>query len=102
MIPSNPAAFAVLAQENRIIRIFQHAGAIKSFKAIMPEDHGIARGFIFNKLVRKGILLQVHDGRYYLNEARAKEVSHRRREIFGIILMVIAIIVLIAVFWQSI
>ena len=102
MISSNPAGFAVLAREKKIIRIFQHAGAVKSFKAITPEDHGVTRGFIFNKLVRKGVLLQVHDGRFYLNEARAHEVSKRRREIFGIILMVIAIIVLIAVFWQSI
>lgn len=102
MISSNPAFFAPLARQKRIIRIFQHAGAVKSFKAIEPEDHGIVKNFIFNSLVRKGILLQVHDGRFYLNEAREREVAKRRREILGIVLMVIAIVVLIAVFWQSI
>lgn len=102
MISSNPAFFAPLARQQRIIRIFKHAGAVKSFKAIEPADHGISKSFIFNRLVKSGILLQVHDGRYYLNESREKEVSKRRREVFAIILMIIAIAVLIVVFWQSI
>ena len=102
MISSNPAIFAVIARQKKIIRIFHHAGAVKSFKAIVPAEHGISKGFVFNKLVRDGILLPVHDGRYYLNEIRERELSKRRRDIIGIILMVIAIIVLIVVFWQVI
>lgn len=102
MISSNPAIFAVIARQRKIIRIFQHAGAVQSFKAINPEEHGISKGFVFNRLVRDRVLLPVNDGRYYLNEVRERELSRRRREIVGIILMVIAIIVLIAVFWQVI
>jgi hypothetical protein len=102
MISSNPAVFAVMARQKRIIRIFHHAGAVKSFKAIVPADHGINKGFVFNKLVRSGILLPVNDGRYYLNEIREKEVSKRRKDIAGIVLMIIAILVLIMVLWQVI
>ena len=100
MIFSNPALFAVMARQKKIIRIFQHAGAVKSFKAIVPSEYGISKGVIFNRLVRNGILLATHDGRYYLNEIREKEVRKRRQDIIGIVLMVIAIIVLIAFFWQ--
>lgn len=102
MISSNPATFAVRAQQEKIIRTFHKAGALNSFSAILPSEHGITKGNLFNKLVRKGILVPIHDGRYYLNEARENDVRKRRQEVIGIVLMVIAIIVLIAVFWQVI
>lgn len=102
MISYNPAIFAVRARQKQIVRKFHQAGAVKSFKAIVPAEHGISKGWLFNKLVRDGILLPVHDGRYYLNEIREKELSKRRRDIIGLILMVIAIVILIAVFWQVI
>ena len=100
MIFSNPALFTVMARQKKIIMIFQHAGAIKSFKAILPSDYGITKGVVFSRLVRNGILLPTQDGRYYLNESREKEVRKRRQDIIGIVLMVIAIMVLIAFFWQ--
>ena len=100
MIFTNTAIFAVMARQRRIIRIFHDAGAVKSFKAIVPEEHGISKNIIFNRLVRNGVLSAVHDGRYYLNENREKELRKRRKDIIGFILMVIAILVLIAVFWQ--
>lgn len=102
MISPNPATFTVRAQQEKIISIFHKAGALNSFSAILPSEHGIIKGFFFNRLVRNGILVPIHDGRFYLNEAREKDVRKRRQEVIGIILMVIAIIVLIAVFWQII
>ena len=53
-------------------------------------------------MVRNGTLVPIHDGRYYLNEARAKEVRKRRQDLIGLFLMVIAIMVLIAFFWKAV
>ena len=102
MIFPNPAPFAIAAHHEKILRTFQQAGALNSFSAISPSEHGIMKGTIFNRMVRNGILIPIHDGRYYLNEAREKEVLKRRQDIIGIILMVIAIMVLIAFFWKTI
>ena len=91
-----------MTRQEKIINVFQKAGALTSFNAISPSEHGIAKERLFNNLVRNGILVPIHDGRYYLNEAREKVVRKRRQDMVGIVLMVIAIIVLIAVFWQAI
>lgn len=89
-----------MKMEEKIINIFRKAGASTSFNAIFPSEHGIVKERIFNKLVRNGVLVPIHDGRYYLNEVREKVVRKRREDLLGIVLMVIAILVLIAVFWQ--
>ena len=102
MISSNPAIFAVMARQKKIISVFHKAGATNSVNAIFPEEHGIHQRIIFRKLVRDGIIVQAYQGRYYLDELREKNVGKRRRDIIGIILMVIAIIVLIAFLWQTV
>jgi len=91
-----------MTRQEKMINIFRKADALTSFKAIYPSEHGIAKERLFNDMVRKGVLVPIHDGRYYLNENREKVVRKRRQDFVGIVLMVIAIIVLIAVFWQSI
>lgn len=102
MIFPNPATFAVTAHHEKIIRTFHQAGALNSFSAISPAEYGIIKGTLFHRMVRNGTLVPIHDGRYYLNEARAKEVRKRRQDMIGIFLMVIAIMVLIAFFWKTV
>ena len=102
MISTNPAIFAVMAKQKMIIRTFRRAGATSSANTIIPAEHGIHQQLMFRKLVRDRIIVPAYQGRYYLDEARESQVSKRRRDIIGIILMVIAIIVLIAFLWQTV
>lgn len=102
MIFTNPARFAFSAHHEKIIKTFYHAGAFNSFNAISPSDYGITQGPHFRRMVRNRILVPIHDGRYYLSEARVKDMRKKGQELVGILLMLIAIIVLIVFFWRVI
>lgn len=88
------AASIVLIRMKRYIRIFRRANATGVSTAIIPREYGISNGFIFQKLVRKGILIPVDGQRYYMDEEKEAWWTKRRRKLV-IILMAIIILVLI-------
>lgn len=87
-------ASIVLNKMKRYIRISRSVNATDVSVAIIPEQYGISDGLIFQKLVRKGILVTVNGQRYYMDEEKKVWWRKRRRKIV-IILMVIIILLLI-------
>lgn len=81
-LPGFPA-FVSLAKAKKIIKHFNEAGAYNQNSAISPDRSGLRKGFIFKRLVRKGILMETTENRYYLDfenlqhyrATRAKRIS---------------------------
>lgn len=69
-----------MAQVRRIIRSFRALGATHPAAAILPAQHDIRESFVFRRLVQRGVLVAVGDGRYYLDEeAEARYRLQRQR-----------------------
>jgi hypothetical protein len=83
-------AAVIIAIQNKIIRKFRTSGttSIKSAKTL--EELEIGHKLIFNKLVRKGVIVQRGD-KFYLDEQQAKEFLLRRRRTAIIALALIII-----------
>ena len=66
---------------SEITQKFRQKGAISPDKALTAEELGLPPGFqeaMKRRLGRSGIFVEV-DGKYYLNEARLKEIEELRR-----------------------
>lgn len=92
---------AVASQRTRIIRRFKDAGATASDRAIDPSTHQIHQTFVFNKLVREGVLVKVRSHQYYLNEVRATQYEQQRYQMLlaFLIILIIAVAVYLFLRW---
>jgi len=89
---------AVASQRNRILRRFKDAGATSPDRSIDPATHQIHQTFVFNKLVREGVLVKVRSHQYYLNEARAAQYQEQRYQTLLVFLIVLIIAVAVYLF----
>jgi hypothetical protein len=89
-------AAIIIAIQNKIIRKFRTTGTTNPKSAKTIEELGIRHQLLFNKLVRKGVIVQ-NGSKYYLNEQRADTfIQQRRRTIFVVLALVFAAIALYA------
>lgn len=86
-------AVVVAASTNRIIRTFRRAGATSPQTAKTLEELGCRRSLPFRKLERRGVLVEVPDERYYLDEDAAEEFATYRRMIFLVSLAVAMVVI---------
>ena len=93
-LPNTEAASA--NQRTRIIRRFKDAGATAPDRAIDPATHQIHQTFVFNKLVREGVLIKSRSHHYYLNEVRAAQYEQQRYQ--TLLAIMIFLILALAVF----
>lgn len=84
----NPAIIILIVM-NRYIRRFREAGAINPGAAIIPAEHGIRQSPVFQKLVRRRILIPVNKERYYMDEEAAAVFRKRRQSIALILLLLV-------------
>ena len=85
-------ATVIIARQNKYIRAFRKAGAVSPGSSIRLTDHGMRNSFIFDRLVRMGIIVPVGNDLYYLDEQ--KEMQVRKRRI--LIMIVVSVLILIA------
>lgn len=86
-------AVAVVASTNRIIRTFRRAEATSPQTAKTLEELGCRRSLPFRKLEHRGVLVQVPDGRYYLDEDAAEEFATYRRMLVMVSLAVAMVVI---------
>ncbi len=79
----------VLIRMKRYMRVFHKAGATNVSTAIIPEEHGIRKSWVFNKLVRKGIFVPVNNERYYIDIEKETAFKNRRQSIVIVLLLLI-------------
>ena len=82
---------------------FRTAGATTPHSAMRPADAGLRQSLIFDKLVRQGVLVGVGNDRFYLNETRNRAVTHTRRKVLAVLIVIILIFLIISaiVAWKS-
>ncbi len=97
----SPAPAAAIAAKKRrhIIKTFTTAGALSAETARTLEELGLADSPLLNVQKHRGVVVKVDGDRYYLDEAREKEISGFRRKLLLTIGAVALIFLLIA--WLS-
>lgn len=98
MAPTNATGAIVAAQFKKIVRSFHFHGAYSSGTAKTTEELGINQNLIFNKLIRRGVIMKSGTRKYYLDKDRLEQYSQMRRKIALLVLLAIALPLLIAYF----
>ena len=92
------AGAVIAAKQNRYMRRFQQAGATNPDRAQTLEEVGCGPSFVFNRLLDRGIFVEVSEGRYYIDAARAAEFRSHRRNVM-LVVVGIAIVVVLVLMW---
>lgn len=74
------------ARQHRIRRQFRAAGALERASARTLAEIGVTSTLPLRRLIRRGVVVPVDDGRYFLNETADAADRHRRR--MGILLLI--------------
>jgi hypothetical protein len=86
-------AAVVIRKEREIVDIFRGASATSPETARDPAELGIHHRLAFDRLIRRAVLREAVDGRYYLDEPSWRAVRGMRRRMVLVIIL-IAVIVL--------
>ncbi len=85
---------------NRRVQRLQHRfkenGAISREHAVTLQELGVARTWVFDRLVRGEVLVVVPDGRYYLDE-QAASLRRRQKQVVGMIVVSIVLLALLII-----
>lgn len=87
------AALAMAIRRKRLIRAFEDAGAITPARAVALSTLGSRGGFVFRRLVARGVLVATPDDRYWLDMVAAEHDTRRRRGVLLTILGVVGAII---------
>ena len=88
------SAAVILARQRRMIRRFRDTGATDPLRACRPEDLGIRRSWLFNRMIDRGVFIPIGDGRYFLD----LDGAHRFREnqrLRALILLIVALVLFV-------
>ena len=84
-------AAVIQRQEREIVDTFRGAGALSADRARDPEELDVRHHLAFERLVRRAVLRDAGDGRFYLDELSWNALrSMRRRLLIGVLLLMIA------------
>lgn len=86
------SAAVILRRQRRIVRAFETADAVSPSSAVDPQSLGVRRGFVFDALLRHGVLVAVEDSRFYLDPPAFDRLRSRQRRI-GLFMVALALIV---------
>jgi hypothetical protein len=87
----------IVGRQNRLIELFEHAGATSPAEARLPADLGCREGVLFRSLVDRGVFRSAGDGRYYLDSDEAADFVHRRHRILLLVLLILFVLMLLFV-----
>jgi hypothetical protein len=86
-------ASAVIHKQNKLIRFFNENGAIDSEHAILIDQFGIRRSFVFNRMVLRGVFIECEPGKFYIDNSIVPSFKVQRRNRALITLVVILAII---------
>jgi hypothetical protein len=82
-------AAVIQRQEREIVDTFRGVGAISPNRARDPEELGLRHHLAFERLVRRAVLRDAGDGKYYLDEPSWNALRSLRRRIAIVMLLVV-------------
>ena len=89
---------SAIHRQNRLIKAFREMGATTPETAISPQDLGLWIGFIFHRMVYRGVFIKTGNGRFYMDEDSVAEFLEHRRfriAIFTLIFFVLTVLILL-------
>ena len=93
---------AIIAMKMRRYKeAFRAAGAVTPATAMRPDEVGLRKSVIFDKLVRQRVLVAAGDGRYYLDETRDATVRRSKRKLVLVLLAIILVLLAIGLIAAS-
>lgn len=69
----------VIIRQNRLMRRFADAGATTPEAARMPAELECQDGWVFRRMVSRGVFVSVEGDRFYMDRAAAREFVRQRR-----------------------
>jgi hypothetical protein len=93
------SAAVIHLKQNRLMRNFRSAGATSPATARTPEEIGCRQGWIFRRMVARGVFIPAGNSKFYLDEEAARTFVQRRR--LMVLLVVTVVLVLFLVVWIS-
>ena len=85
-------AAVIQRQEREIVNTFRGAGAISPNRARDPDELGVTHHLAFDRLVRRAVLREAGDGKYYLDEPSWNALRSLRRRIAIVMLIVVVVL----------
>jgi hypothetical protein len=85
-------AAVIQRQEREIVDTFRGVGATNPSRARVPEELGVRSHFAFKRLVRRAVLRDAGDGKYYLDEPSWNALRSMRRRIAVVTLIVVVVL----------
>lgn len=86
-------AAVIQRQEREIVDTFRGVGATNPSRARDPEELGVRFHLAFDRLVRRAVLREAGDGKYYLDEPSWNALRSLRRRVALIVLVMMAALV---------
>ena len=80
------AAVIILAKQKRYIRAFREANAIDESRAVTLSEICQKPSFIYQRLVKQGVIDRAGNDRYYLDEVKEEELRKRRKKLTSFLL----------------
>jgi hypothetical protein len=95
MNPGFPFPAMIAIKIRKIIGRFKQHGAVTPDSALPLEKIGVSKHFLLNRLISRGVIMEVSQDKYYLNEENLALFSRNRRTKAGIVLALMIIAILI-------
>ena len=94
------AGAQIIIKQNKYIAFFNKVGAVDAEHAISFDEviskTGFSRGFVFRKMVQKGLFIQCENEKFYIDNQAAQRFKERRHNRAISILTVFGIFSLVA------
>jgi hypothetical protein len=94
------SAAAILHKQNRLMRKFAERHATSSASAEKLENLGCHQGWIFRRMVARGVFVPVGDGRFYMDENASREFIRRRRIRIAVFAGIFAFLFVVWLVWH--
>ncbi len=85
----------IVALRLKYIRTFRKAGAVTPGRSIRLSEYGLRKSMIFERLLSQGIIVQLDNERYYLDEIRELELKRRKAPLLVIMLIIVFILLIL-------
>jgi hypothetical protein len=88
---ASAAAVIIIRREKDIVAHFESAGATDAARAIPPVEGRLGKRLAWRRLLARRVIREATPGSYYLDEAAWVALSHMRRRV-ATVFMVLALI----------
>ncbi len=83
------AAAVIIIQQRRAIRRYEEAGARSPETARRPDELGCRESWAFRRLVTRGVLRELPDGRLHLDADGVRRYEERLRFARGVVVLLL-------------